>query len=499
MHVLPRLPPCADDTASSCSPAAAGPPPAPKLRWETAYNGAAPHAELKQLKPAHRYLVQVKAFNSVGGSPWSEVLEVVTASAAPGAPASLTATAISSSSIQLSWQPPAEDHGAPVTAYQLEVVAGGSSSASAAAASWARMWQGSGSTSGTASSSASCNGDAGDAADTGLAGSWNSGTAAAASAVVLHHTMDGLQPGRKYSWRLRAVNACGPGPWCGPEVGKTLPAEPGPAGKPTLSKVTASTVTAKWPVQLEDNGAPVTHYTVQVRQLQQAGAGGADRQHRQPLLQEWTTVYEGKDITHKVIGLHAGTQYELRVAAVNKVGRGSWSEAVGWTTMLMPPPAPHGVTAQLQQQLSSADTQQQQQHSALAAWQQASPPADCAEAVGYEVEATPTAAGTGAAGGSSQAMATAAAATAAAATVRAMVGQASTTSTVLAGLRSGLTYRVRVRAVGKGGAGHSHWSEAAQVVTPEAPAAPKGDAAAAGVGLVGEAGRSWLCCVLLTV
>jgi hypothetical protein len=370
--------------------------------------------------------VQVRAFNAVGGSPWSEVLEVTTQPAAPAAPASLAAAAASSSSMALTWRAPAEDNGAPVVSYVLEMAAGSAGSNHAGSTAWTKVWQG---------SSGECSSSSGS----------------------LSHTVDGLLPGRRYSWRLRAANSCGLGPWAEAVDGKTLAAAPGVAAKPSVSKITASSAIIKWAIPLEDNGSSVDSYTLQVRQH------GRD----------WETLLERSALlTHKATGLQPGCPYEVRVAAANSEGSGPFSEAVGWTTSLLPPPAPRSVAAELSQQqqqpaeplAAAAGKQQQQRHSVTVSWQAARTPCSCAQTVGYEVEAAPTAASSAAGTSSSHAAA-----------VKANVGQAC--SAQLSGLRGGLTYHVRVRAVGKGGAGHSPWSEAVSVEMPPAPADSIADAA----------------------
>jgi hypothetical protein len=383
-----------DDGGSACSgggaAAGAGPGGSPrsKLRWEAAYTGAATHTELKQLKPATTYLLQVRAFNSVGGSRWSSALEVTTQPAAPSAPLALSAVPASSSSMTLTWQPPAEDHGAAVTSYTLEVAAGGGVSGSSPA--WHKAWGG---------SACSC-------------------------------TVGGLAPGRTYSWRLRAASSCGMGPWAAAVEAKTLPAPPGAPAKLTVSKVLASSVLAKWGIPLEDNGSSVRSYELQMRQGEQ----------------DWQAVYSGSELSHRVGGLQPGCQYQLRVAAANRVGIGACSEPVSLTTLLLPPPAPHGVTAELQQQPQDADEQQRHAHSVSVSWQHGRALCNTSLVVSYEVEAVPGGAPSGAK-----------------VNVTHQVSAA-----VVPGLRAGVTYSVRVRAVGKGGTGHSAWSEAATVETPEA-------------------------------
>lgn len=54
-----------------------------------------------------------------GYSLWSVVGSGSTAAVKPGSPCSLSAVGISTTSATLRWQPPSNDGGSPVTAYQV--------------------------------------------------------------------------------------------------------------------------------------------------------------------------------------------------------------------------------------------------------------------------------------------------------------------------------------------------------------------------------------------
>jgi hypothetical protein len=76
--------------------------------------------------------------------------------------------------------------------------------------------------------------------------------------------VSGLKPGRPYRLRVRAVNACGAGPFCEPATAFSQPAPPSAPGKPAFSQKTSCSVRAKWALPEEDFGAPVLAYTLQV-------------------------------------------------------------------------------------------------------------------------------------------------------------------------------------------------------------------------------------------
>lgn len=405
---------CADDAGSVSSSSGVGSsgagPSVDKLRWDQAYSGPDLSATIRQLKPAHRYLLRVRAINETGASHWSPTLAATTVAAAPCQPARLSAAAEGSSSMSVTWQPPEVDNGAPVTAYHLEMQA-----ARGAGSGWANVWQGS----------------------------------------KLTHTVGGLLPGRKYSWRVRAANACGSGPWSEAVTASTAPAVPGASSKPSISKVTATSAKVKWSIPLEDNGAAVRTYHVHLRQVQgqrqgsAADGGSSDAESVGSSGGEWLEVYAGPLLDTTVTKLQPGSSYELRVAAANSVGLGPWSPSAELATPLRPPPPPADLAAVVDESASG--------HVAVS-WQQPEPGADSAAAVSVLVEAMGP--------GSKEAAA------------RGTVPVGEGSQAVLQGLKPGVGYQIRARSVGAGSTGHSAWCDAVSVAMPAAPA-PADDAAAA--------------------
>ena len=74
-----------------------------------------------------RYLVRCRACNSCGWGPWSEVLPCSTTPDCPAAPSGLSAKAVGTT-VRASWEA-AEDNGAAIQAYELEVAPAGSNGA----------------------------------------------------------------------------------------------------------------------------------------------------------------------------------------------------------------------------------------------------------------------------------------------------------------------------------------------------------------------------------
>ncbi|KAM9770293.1 protein sidekick-1-like isoform 2-T2 [Menidia menidia] len=65
-------------------------------------------ATLEDLNPWTQYQVQIQAFNSIGPGPWSHTVKAVTSESVPsGSPMNVTAEAVSSSRILLTWSAPA--------------------------------------------------------------------------------------------------------------------------------------------------------------------------------------------------------------------------------------------------------------------------------------------------------------------------------------------------------------------------------------------------------
>lgn len=77
----------------------------------------------------------MRAYNSVGSSV-SEPKTFRTAPAAPSCPRDVDQQDATPSSLRISWLPPANDHGAPITGYQLECARSSSRGASSMAHAW---------------------------------------------------------------------------------------------------------------------------------------------------------------------------------------------------------------------------------------------------------------------------------------------------------------------------------------------------------------------------
>ncbi|WP_380164361.1 glycosyl hydrolase [Jannaschia sp. R86511] len=122
-------------------------------------------------------------------------------------------------------------------------------------------------------------------------------------------TLSGLEPGTAYQVRVRAVSDAGAGTFARPVQATTWSPPAAPRG--LTGELRGRSVLLAWTAPVTDGGSPVTDYVVQVR------PAGAER---------WATVGEGvgTGTTATLTGLERRSTHEVRVAAVNDVGRGGW-------------------------------------------------------------------------------------------------------------------------------------------------------------------------------
>ncbi len=126
----------------------------------------------------------------------------------------------------------------------------------------------------------------------------------------------GLIPGKKYKFRVKAVNPEGtsdPLETATAITAKNPYEEPGKPGTPEIADYDNTWVELKWTPPMNDGGAPITGYIVEKRQ-----PGGN--------WQKADEVY-GNTPKTRVDGLIEGNMYEFRVKAVNKAGPGKPSDA----------------------------------------------------------------------------------------------------------------------------------------------------------------------------
>lgn len=129
--------------------------------------------------------------------------------------------------------------------------------------------------------------------------------------------IDGLTPGHKYKFRVKAVNKQGtsdPLTTSQSVEAKNPFDEPSEPGTPEVIDYDEDFVELKWTPPAEDGGSPIVGYVIEKRDKFNPNW-------------EKCAETEGDKPQGKVIDLIKGNQYEFRVRAVNKAGPGKPSEA----------------------------------------------------------------------------------------------------------------------------------------------------------------------------
>jgi hypothetical protein len=200
------------------------------------------------------YRFRVQARNSEGWGGWSGYSAAVTPAGPPIGPDAVRATVSNVGRVQLDWSA-ANDNGTAITGYEYSVNNGSASSA-------------------------------------------GSGTS---------HTVTGLSNATTYSFRVRACNAVGCGPWSNADSATTWGA-PDQVGQPSVAEGNA-TLTASWTAPAA-NGAAIDRYEVDLSPGDVVNEQGRSR----------------------VFGnLSNGSTYSIRVRACNAVGCGPWSATANGT------------------------------------------------------------------------------------------------------------------------------------------------------------------------
>jgi hypothetical protein len=332
--------------------------------------------KVRGLDDATSYQFRVAALNGLGQGPWSLPIDATTPTVKPAAPSGLVAWVPApwrSGTMNLTWSAPEDDGGSAITDYVIErstdgvewtAVVDGESTATSSTVDG--LTNGSSysfrvaaiNTAGTGewSAPASTVLEGTPAAPGGLTATvapapgvgagqvrlnWtapeNSGTLMIVDYVIQRSTdgltwtvvsdpmsattssvVHGLTNGTSYRFRVGAVNAAGGGAWsatarAAPRWTPTAPISLRAAVAPTRG-VGPGQVRLTWNPPRSTNGAVIRDY------LLQRSVDG----------KRWTTIRDGVSTgrSRTVTGLRNGISYRFRVAAVNDVGRGTWSVVV---------------------------------------------------------------------------------------------------------------------------------------------------------------------------
>ncbi|CAH8497134.1 unnamed protein product [Schistosoma turkestanicum] len=222
---------------------------------------------------------QLTVMNDLGQASTSCQVEVLDVPSTPGGP--LEATDVSANEITLSWKPPADDGGQPITNYKLEKRPKGSDS-----------WQ-------------------------TVSGFLKSPNA----------TVRNLEEGTEYEFRVMAENPSGlsePLMTSSPIKARHPFDPPSGISQPTVENVTDDSVTLSWEPPRK---GPITGYTIEKR-------GKGDR--------AWTkvNVHPLSTTEYTVRGLPQGKEFEFRVVPFNAAGAGEPSEPTSYVKIQRPKAAP---------------------------------------------------------------------------------------------------------------------------------------------------------------
>jgi titin len=131
-------------------------------------------------------------------------------------------------------------------------------------------------------------------------------------------TIGGLTPATTYEVRVAAVNARGTGPFSTPSYPDLVPGVP-TAPRDLVASPRSGGASLTWRSVASSNGYSVSDYVIEYRLV-----GAAT----------WTPLPDSVSTSRSrtVTGLPNGAEYEFRVAAVNRLGAGPWTEPVALVT-----------------------------------------------------------------------------------------------------------------------------------------------------------------------
>ncbi|KAK3083483.1 hypothetical protein FSP39_023775 [Pinctada imbricata] len=250
--------------------------------------------KLDDLDTGATYTFRVSALNKVGASAPLVSDKVIPSKpiGPPGQPESpLTANVLSRESVELSWQPPKEDGGSPITNYVIE-------KRDAKRTTWSRVEK---------------------------------------SDDKTKLTVKSLVEGAEFFFRVAAINKHGQGEFL--EMNKPVlvkspfdkPSQP--KGPLKTSNLTETTVDLQWRPSESDGGSPILHYVIEVRESRRKTWGRAGT------VTPDTTKYTAKSLV-------INNEYFFRIRAVNAEGESTplESDSVTPKKQISCPDAPASLT-----------------------------------------------------------------------------------------------------------------------------------------------------------
>ncbi len=345
------------------------------------------------LTASTRYNIQVRARNSEGIGRFAAGAQVTTSAATtPGRPLGLTATVAGPSTVNLSWMPPVETGGSPITEYQVEGFKDGDQTFTVVISATLKpdvtSYTATGLTASTryniqvrarnsegigrfaAATQATTAALTAPAAPTGLTATamgptkikltWTAPTDNGGAAITGYRiesrlrsetsfstlvtdtkttktdtTHTGLAPSTQRFYRVRAINSVGAGAASSSATAITAAAtRPSAPRNLTATASGRTTIILNWTAPADDGGSPITYYRVGVSTDQGSS---------------WNTLADVRGATtYSHTGLSAGTRRDYRLVAANSSGRGFSDRsnvANATTAAATAPGAPSSVTA----------------------------------------------------------------------------------------------------------------------------------------------------------
>jgi Ca2+-binding RTX toxin-like protein len=240
---------------------------------------------VSNLAKGRTYKFRVSAVTSFGVGAVSGVVSATTGTTVASAPLNLTQSSLTSSSVVLGWDRPADNGGSGLTDYSVET-----------------------------------------SRDSGT--NWVLVPHSVSTSVNLG--LSGLAPGTTYQVRVAAINSVGRSDYLTGSL--TTLAVPASAPQSLVSSsVTKSSLTLSWGLPVSNGGAAITDYKVEV-----SSNGGTS----------WTAIPHtaSNALSFNVTGLTRAVAYQFRVSAVTSGGAGAVSNVVSVTTLADVPSAPSNLT-----------------------------------------------------------------------------------------------------------------------------------------------------------
>ncbi|XP_032583524.1 fibronectin type-III domain-containing protein 3A isoform X2 [Drosophila sechellia] len=249
------------------------------------YRGKQAYFVAQDLTPGGMYETQVRAINRIGAGNWSQWMRFTAAAAAPGVPEELRVLVKSATHLGVSWQPPLQENGAPVTSYTLK------------SASQERKED-----------------DSEEEVKEPPSSEFHNCYQGPQTCAELRN----LSPYTRYHFRIQASNSAGTGNSSDVISVCTPAAVPG-APQMQGYEFTAQEVTLNW-TQPAAHGSPICSYNIEYGERTIATPDACTR--------------------YTVSGLMPETGYKFRVQAVNAIGAGAFSAYAKLTTQPAPPAPP---------------------------------------------------------------------------------------------------------------------------------------------------------------